>query len=191
MIAKYLRLMALAPRLPFDRAKSRVTFQRECLMLNPILSRFSLLLALLLMVGVSPVMAQGNGNGRGKAKKAEVSVATDEQRPQLQRRDDDWEATGSRPGVPPWWCIGRGNPHNTVEDCGYSGTRTTPNNRDRTYGGYRTYDEAHAAFHRALNEKYSALAAERPLDLRYQLELRAQKSAEHNRWHAEMGRRHE
>jgi hypothetical protein len=56
--------------------------------------------------------------------------------------------------------------------------------------GLRSYGTAHEEFHLHLDLKYRALAAERPFDLRRQLELRARKSAEHDRWHAEMGRRH-
>jgi hypothetical protein len=57
--------------------------------------------------------------------------------------------------------------------------------------GPRSYAEAHEQFHLELDLNYRALAAERPFDLRRQLELRARRSAEHDRWHAAMGRRHE
>lgn len=174
-------------------------------MINRIAARIALLLTLAFALVAVPATAQGNGNGngKGKAKQAETRGAGQAQRPELQRRtagDDDERymdqfgnvyagTTGRKQGVPPGWCQGRGNPHNTVENCGYTSAR----NSNGTYTGGRSgsYDQQHAEFHRYLDQKYSSLAAQNPLDIRRQIELRSQKSAEHQRWHAQTGTRHE
>lgn len=191
------------------------------MMINRIATRVALLLTLAIALLAVPVMAQGkgNGNGRGKAQQAEARRGSQQQRPELQRRaaddddsdsdgdsDGDWDddsdgrytdrngnvyggTTGRRQGVPPGWCQGRGNPHNTVENCGYTAGRSS----NGTYRASRSGSHAqqHAEFHRYLDQKYSALAARNPLDIRRQIELRSQKSAEHQRWHAQTGTRHE
>ena len=138
------------------------------------------LFALALALAASPADAQGRRAAEkqnGKDRQEEVRRENDEQRPVLQRREAN--------EVPRGWCQGRGNPHNTVENCGYQST----NSRIGSRGG--SYEESHADFHRRLDDRYRTLAAQRPLDIRRQLELRAQKSSEHERWHAQTGTRHE
>ena len=174
-------------------------------MIKRVLSPLPLVLALAITVSTSPADAQGrgngNGNGNGKAKSAEARRGNEEARPALQRResgDDRYDARSGtyddglfvrtdaqRANVKRGWCQGKGNPHNTVENCGYQST----NGRNVGRGG--SYEESHVDFHRRLDARYRSLAAERPLDIRRQLELRAQKSAEHERWHAQTGMRHE
>ena len=112
------------------------------------------------------------------------------------RRSASWEEIlfgrnrDGRANVPPGWCIGRGNPHNTPRNCGYSSSRRYDWDRDDRYGGYGTYERAHAAFHRLLDREYTDLSASRRGDRRYQLQLREQKASDHQRWHARIGRRH-
>lgn len=115
------------------------------------------------------------------------------------RRDDDrredvlygGDRDGRRRGVPPGWCQGRGNPHNTPENCGYRSSRRDDYYRsDDRYGGYNSYSEAHAAFHRALDREYADRAARRRNDPVYQIRLRAEKAADHDRWHERTGTRH-
>ena len=149
------------------------------------------LFALVLVLAAAPLDAQGrSGQAKGKQKQEEVRRQEEERRPVLQRRDaeDDWYEYEQqrRTSVPRGWCQGKGNPHNTVENCGYQAA-------SRSGGIYRggSYEQQHAEFHRYLDDRYRTLAAQRPLDIRRQLELRAQKSAEHDRWHAQAGRRHE
>jgi hypothetical protein len=101
----------------------------------------------------------------------------------------------ARRNVPPGWCRGRGNPHNTPENCGYSGSdrRYDDYGSDRDYGGYGgsgSYAEAHAAFHRNLDREYAARAAQRRSDPIYQIRLRTEKAADHQRWHERTGTRH-
>lgn len=98
------------------------------------------------------------------------------------------DARGRR-RVPPGWCRGRGNPHNTPENCGYSNRRYDWDYRDR-YGGYGSYVEAHRAFHRALDREYAARARRHPNDPFYLIRLRAEKAADHALWHERTGTRH-
>ena len=175
-------------------------------MIKRLLSPLPLVLALAITVAAAPADAQGrgngNGNGNGKNKNTEVRRGSEEERPALQRRGDDDDRYDDRDGtyddgdyvrtgaqranVKRGWCQGKGNPHNTVENCGYQSGRNRGNN---VRGG--SYEQNHAEFHRHLDDRYRQLAAERPLDIRRQLELRARKSAEHNRWHDQAGRRHD
>ena len=147
-----------------------------------VISPVPFLLALAILLASSPADAQGRGGKKQKEKDRQEEVRWEDydQRPVLQRRAN----------VPPGWCKGKGNPHNTVENCGYqsqNGVYRPGNN-----GGYGngSYEQQHADFHRYLDDRYRALAAQRPLDIRWQLEVRSQKSAEHDRWHAQMGRAH-
>ena len=104
-------------------------------------------------------------------------------------RYDDRRDT--RRNVPPGWCIGRGNPHNTPENCGYSRSRGVNDRYDDRYdGNSRSYAEAHTAFHRQLDRKYAELASQRRNDPIYQIRLRSEKANEHQRWHERNGTRH-
>lgn len=116
------------------------------------------------------------------------------------RRDATWEdiifgrdaryEDGRRRDVPRGWCQGRGNPHNTPENCGYSSDRRYDWDRDDRYGGFGSYSQAHTAFHRTLDREYAARASERRSDPLYQIRLRAEKAADHQRWHERTGTRH-
>jgi hypothetical protein len=113
------------------------------------------------------------------------------------RRDASWEDIllgrndgRTRRDVPPGWCQGRGNPHNTPENCGYASNRRYDWDDDDRYGGYGSYANAHQAFHRALDREYAARAAERRSDPLYQIRLRADKASDHQRWHERTGTRH-
>jgi hypothetical protein len=141
-------------------------------------------LALALSLGVESADAQGRGRGQDRAAAA-------------QGRDDVFQRNTAPRGngsgkVPPGWCRGVGNPHNTPENCGY-------NSRDPRYpvdDRYpiderdRSYEQTHADFHREMDAHYTRLAAQRPLDLQYQLELQVQKRAEHDNWHRRVGIAH-
>ena len=143
-------------------------------------------LGLGLTLSAAPLEAQGKGKGHKEKDKAERVL------------DERFGEYGQRAGngngkVPPGWCKGKGNPHNTPENCGYYGMRGDGrwyDDRDGDRGRYRSFAEAHESFHRYLDRKYSDLAARRPLDLPYQIRLRAEKATEHDRWHDRMGRSH-
>ena len=83
------------------------------------------------------------------------------------------------------WCRDRGFEPSSVGDIIFGDSRV---DRQRDRDG--RYDTQHAEFHRALDEHYYELAARRPLDVGYQLELRREKQAEHDRWHRRAGVEH-
>ncbi|HEX5724707.1 MAG TPA: hypothetical protein VFX98_04530 [Longimicrobiaceae bacterium] len=164
---------------------------------------FSLALALAAAVSASPALAQGNGkgngNGRGQSNKQEQR---DERRVDRDhdRDDDRWEDVRlerrrNDRRVPPGWCIGRGNPHNTPENCGWNDDNrrrggVDPRFDTRSTGRGGSYTERHADFHRVHDRRCRDLAAQRPLDLRWQLQVRQECAAEHQAWHRREGIAH-
>lgn len=94
--------------------------------------------------------------------------------------------------VPPGWCNGVGNPHNTVANCGtgsdrYDSRHGVYRDRDGVYrdrdNRYGTYGEAHEAYHRHQDRICSERLSQRPLDPSWQVRVRSECSAEHDRWH--------
>jgi hypothetical protein len=164
---------------------------------------FSLVMALAAALSASPLVAQGKGKAHGQGKKHKTEQVREDRRGE-DRSDDErrweddvrFERRGDRQ-VPPGWCKGKGNPHNTPENCGYGASRRDRRYDDRYDGDARydrrsgSFDQEHAEFHRWLDEEYRARAAQRPLDLRWQLEVRRQKSEEHRRWHDRVGIDHD
>jgi hypothetical protein len=140
-----------------------------------------------LSLSVSPADAQGKGKKQ------------DRERDRVEQVSDGWygddygqarRGQGNGAGkVPPGWCQGRGNPHNTRENCGYTADRRN-DSRGSVGGRAGSYEREHAEFHRQLDRRYEELAARRPLDVAYQIQLRADKAAEHRRWHERTGTRH-
>ncbi|MDP9349476.1 MAG: hypothetical protein M3P24_10120 [Gemmatimonadota bacterium] len=53
----------------------------------------------------------------------------------------------------------------------------------RARGRSGSYEESHRAFHREQERACRARAAQRPFDVRWQLQVRAECKAEHHRWH--------
>ena len=104
------------------------------------------------------------------------------------RDDDRYEQR--RRDVPRGWCQGRGNPHNTPENCGYGSDRRYDWDDDDRYGGYGSYSQAHTAFHRALDREYAARSSQGRSDPLYQIRLRAEKASDHQQWRERMGTRH-
>lgn len=170
-------------------------------------SVLNLSLALALAGGLtmaSPALAQGKSKKHEKKEKTRVEqVRYDQRRPDLQRRN-----TGK--SVPPGWCIGKGNPHNTPENCGYNNGNRRDVRYDRRddrryddrydrrtsgrYGQYATfaaYSRAHDSFHRSHDRQCRERAGRRPLDPTWQLRVRAECKAEHDRWHDRAGVRHD
>jgi hypothetical protein len=190
------------------------------MMQSSLITRLSLVLALAAALIAAPADAQGRGQGRERAKQGEVRRDKGEsKRPKLERRDrrdddDRWEEDDDRwdddergersragKGEPAFCRNGEGHPvfgrrwcderaagrDRGVYDGRYE-SRDGDYRRDTRYGSYA---EEHQAFHRYLDRKYSSMAAERPLDVRWQLEVRSRKKEEHDRWHYQVGRRHE
>ena len=177
-------------------------------MIQKRIAHYSLALALGVTLIASPAQAQGKGHGRdsprdkqeqarpelrrrSEQEQKRIVKERDRQRQEFQRREQN--SRGRARNVPPGWCVS-GNPHNTVENCGYSARRSRDyddyNGGYGSYGRSGSYDASHQDFHRYLDRKYRELAAQRPLDIPRQLRLRADKQNEHEDWHRRTGRRH-
>lgn len=157
----------------------------------------ALTLGVLLAFGTTQALAQGKSQGKNKDKqKVEVKQRDRDRRPEpeLRRRDRDDDRyerdrrddrdrryDGRRKGVPRGWCIGRGNPHNTPENCGYD--RDRRDRRDRDDRRYASFEEAHRAYHRDVYDRCIARANDRPLDVQRQIRIRTECSRAHEEWH--------
>jgi hypothetical protein len=173
-------------------------------------NRFNLTLALALAAALSasPALAQGNGKGRGHDD-------DDDNRRRVELRDRDrWDDRDTRferrdgRRVPPGWCRGRGNPHNTAANCRWNRSRSVwerYDSRDRRwetqstwergsndrYGSTRgSYDSAHRQFHSTHDRQCRERAAQRPLDLRWQVQVRQECRAIHEDFHRRWGIAH-
>jgi hypothetical protein len=147
----------------------------------------------------SPADAQGRGKGNDKNPHVE---RRDRDRDDDDRRFDDRRSrTSSRSSsrferrVPPGWCIGRGNPHNTVANCG-PGSNRYDRRYDPYYGSSRgstgTYGSygntgSYSEWKRWHDQQCRDLARQRPLDLRWQAQVRSQCSAEDRQARASYG----
>ena len=167
---------------------------------------WSLAALLTLLLLPAPADAQnlrGADRARGADRYEDVFDERDDEqrrngRADRDRSDDDWyddigrnERSGNGAGkVPPGWCKGRGNPHNTVENCGYNARNDRDVRYDDRYSRDGGYDRAHDDFHRRLDGQYRDRARSRPTDLEYQLRLRRQMNEEHDRWHRNQGIAH-
>lgn len=180
-------------------------------------NRFNLplIVALAAALSASPALAQGNGKGRGNDDDERRRV---EQRDRDRRWDDDdrrddrdtrFERRDGR-RVPPGWCRGRGNPHNTAANCRWNGSRSvwerydprdrrwetretyergTYGSNDR-YGDRGSYEAAHRDFHYSHDRQCRERAAQRPLDLAYQVRVRQECRAVHEDFHRRWGISH-
>ena len=150
--------------------------------------------AMIAAFAVTDAQAQGRGKEAEKERtKVEQKRQENEGREwELRRREGERLEDGRRRGVPPGWCIGKGNPHNTVENCGRRGERYDPRRDDRDSDRRPTsYAEAHEAYHRYEDAQCRARANDRPLDLAHRLRVRAECDRQHDEWHRRAGRRHD
>lgn len=181
-------------------------------------TRFSLPLALALaaVVSASPAEAQ-KGRGHGNAQSHGQQDRTRDR--DRDRDDDDYDRRDDRRGreeprferrrnVPAGWCQGRGNPHNTVENCGRgsdrydsrSGSSTrNPSSRlpstrypstDRRYENGTSYDQAHRDFHYSHDRQCQQRLAQNPGNLRWQVQVRSECKATHDAFHRQWGTSH-
>lgn len=163
--------------------------------------QLSFVMALAAALAASPATAQGKGKGHGGEKHRTEAVRRDrddrDDRYDRRDRDDDWSDDDVRlqrrnGSVPRGWCQGKGNPHNTVENCGYSAQRNGRyDSRSGQYGGYSSYEAAHQAYHREHDSICRQRASEHPLNVQWQLQVRADCRAEHDRWHNQYDQRHD
>lgn len=147
-----------------------------------------LALAVAVAISANPADAQGRDNGKSNPHVERRDRDRDDDRYDGRRdRDDDRRSrTRSRNDsrferrVPPGWCIGRGNPRNTVENCGPGSGRYDPRYRTGRYGRNGTDGNhgSYAEWKRRHDARCRDLSRQRPLDLRWQLQVRQQCTAE-------------
>ncbi|HEU0016103.1 MAG TPA: hypothetical protein VFQ45_20665 [Longimicrobium sp.] len=181
--------------------------------------KLSLPLALVMALSFSaaPALAQGKGkgqgNGNGRPDQTQVREDRrdddddddrDERRLERRRQErrDVYRQDGQRRRVPRGWCQGRGNPHNTVENCGVGSGRRRSNgtyvdrydpdyNRSGTYSrSSGSYAQAHQEFHAWHDRECRRAAGERPLDLNHQVRVRTECKARHDEFHRQWGVAH-
>ncbi|HEX7239725.1 MAG TPA: hypothetical protein VF263_05640 [Longimicrobiaceae bacterium] len=173
----------------------------------------SLALAVVAVMAASPASAQRKDEHRFKERE-QAGVRYD-------RRYDDRDRDGRRDRVPPGWCNGRGNPHNTAANCGYDRDDRRRDDRDRRYddrydrdrryddrryddrrydsrsgrygrySSYASFARAHDSFHRRHDWECRDLAARRPLDPGWQIRVRSDCKRRHDDWHRHAGIRHD
>lgn len=181
-------------------------------------TRFNLPLAIALCAALSasPALAQGHGKGNGNHGNRDRVEQRDRDDDRRWDRDDDRRdeprferrTSSTQRRVPPGWCRGRGNPHNTAANCRYNRTRNQWERydaRDRrwesrtTYErGARTsntrnsgsYDAAHRNFHNSHDRQCRERASQRPLDPRWQLQVRGECARIHEDFHRRWGVAH-
>ena len=113
---------------------------------------FPLALVMAAAFSASPALAQhgnghGHGNGNGRGHDSEHVRGRDDDNDgdryendgrRQDRNQDSWRRSNGTLSrrVPPGWCIGRGNPHNTVANCGAGNNRYDRRYDPRYNGGY-------------------------------------------------------
>jgi hypothetical protein len=188
-------------------------------------SKFNLplMIALAAALSASPAVAQGNsGHGRDRDRGDDRKEQRDERRvrddddddddddrPRFERRRTDDRArqrsVSTQRRVPPGWCQGRGNPHNTPQNCRYNSRSSewerfdTRTNRWEDRAGYErnesrngtsSYEQAHRDFHYNHDRQCRERAAQRPLDVRWQVQVRSECRAVHDDFHRRWGTPH-
>ncbi|HEX6910793.1 MAG TPA: hypothetical protein VF142_10375 [Longimicrobium sp.] len=175
-----------------------------------------LVLALAAVLGATPADAQGRGKGGDRDRQEQRDVRRDrddddDDRPRFERRRTDdrrsddrrydpSHGTRQQRRVPPGWCQGRGNPHNTPENCRYNSRQGRWERYDSRTGRYETYDTynrsggsyeaAHRDFHDSHDRRCRERAAQRPLDVRWQIQVRSECKAVHDDFHRRWGIAH-
>jgi hypothetical protein len=174
------------------------------------ITRFNLPLAIALAAALSasPALAQGKGNSgndRGRVEQRDRDDDDDDDR--RRRSEPRFERRGSNERVPPGWCRGRGNPHNTAANCRYNGSQgywERYDDRDRRWESRTTYergtnggndnrgsyDAAHRDFHYSHDRQCRERAAQRPTDLRWQVQVRRECAERHQDFHRRWGIAH-
>ncbi|HUE95285.1 MAG TPA: hypothetical protein VMN39_01410 [Longimicrobiaceae bacterium] len=164
-----------------------------------------LILGVFVLVGLGSLPDAAAAQGRGNAANRDAVERRDRDDRDDDRYDDRYygderREQRSRNAGPPFCRNGQGHPVHGRQWCYDRGFGTGSSVGDIIFDDRRSdnrsldhadYDRSHADFHRELDRRYADLASRRPLDLQYQLELRREKQAEHDRWHQRVGIRHE
>lgn len=174
---------------------------------------FNLALAAALAATLVATTADAQGRGRGNDRDRDRQEQRDrdrdrddddddDDRPRFERRTDDRrydDRYARQRRVPPGWCQGRGNPHNTAENCRWNGQYSRwerYDSRTRRYETYETwnrnrsggsYDAAHRDFHYSHDRRCRERAAQRPTDVRWQLQVRSECRTAHEAFHRRWG----
>lgn len=169
------------------------------MMKKDLMGRVSLVgaLALALVALPATVEAQGRGNKDRESNRPELIRRGED------RRDDDRRWEGERRDErrgPPFCRNGEGHPVHGMQWCrdkgfdsGYGGILGRlpggDQRRSDAYGG-SSYERSHQEFHARHDRQCRMRAAERPLDLQWQIRVRSECKQRHDEWHARTGRRH-
>lgn len=160
------------------------------------LVRWSLALALSGALLAAPESAEAQGKSREKERERPELIRRGEARGE---RDDRLDRYDSRSGVredrgPAFCRSGEGHPVHGRRWCVEKGFGLGGGRSDAWYGdtsrNRSSYDRAHEDFHLRHDRECRMRAAERPLDLQWQLRVRQECREAHDEWHARAGRRH-
>lgn len=173
-------------------------------------SRFTLVAVLAGALLLVPAVADAQGRSNGKRDKDRPELIrrdTDRDRRDDRRRDDDRRYDDRRRDDQrgPAFCRnGQGHPVHGMRWCRDKGfgndrwdRRDDRRYDDRRYDDRRyddgrngSYERAHQQFHYQHDRQCRMRAAERPLDVQWQLRVRADCRERHDDWHYRAGRRH-
>lgn len=182
-------------------------------------SRFALVavLAGALLLVPAAADAQGRSNGKREKDRPELIRRDTDRDRRTDRRDDDRryedrryedrryeDRRGDDRRGPAFCRNGQGHPVHGMcwcRDKGFGNDRWDGRDRrdddrrydDRRYDEYGrngSYDRAHQEFHYRHDRQCRMRAAERPLDVQWQLRVRADCRERHEEWHYRAGRRH-
>lgn len=175
-------------------------------MSTPMTTRLSLVATLAFALVALPAAAdaQGRGNGKDRDSNRPELIRRGDDRRDADRRDSDrrWEDARreGRQG-PPFCRNGQGHPVHGVQWCYDRGFTTTggvlldrrgdaDGRRSGSYESTSAYDRAHREFHLRHDRQCRMRAAERPLDIQWQVRVRSECKQRHDDWHDRAGRQH-
>lgn len=166
-------------------------------MIRRLISNVPLALALAAaLAGAPSAEAQRGNRDRDGDRRWEERRRDDDDRRHRGKHDDRRRVSSNR-RVPPGWCIGRGNPHNTRENCGYSARRNdgrvwrdgrwvyVGDRRIASSGRYSTrasWDRAHRDYHEAY-ERTCRDRVRRVSGIAAKARVTRECSIQHDRWH--------
>lgn len=169
-------------------------------MKRDMMGRASMIGALALALVALPATADAQGRG---------NKDRESNRPELIRRGEDRSATDRRGESdrrnerrgPPFCRNGEGHPVHGMQWCRDKGFGSDyggilgrlpggDQRRSGSYDGNSSYERSHQEFHARHDRQCRIRAAERPLDLQWQIRVRSECKERHDQWHARAGQRH-